>query len=1518
MTITYNSSQTCYDKAFLSKICYDTDLLQKGDNAFSNIPYLTNAQKDYFNTTYELISVQKDTGTGFEAAIFKNKITNEYTMAIAGTDKNELPDLTNNTTIGTRGIAVEQFISAYNYYQKSITTTGKVKQIQVTISSIPIEGSYSKVFLDTDGSIKYISYTNVLIDNDLPESEKIDSSINFTGHSLGGHLAGLIGMATGKEATIFNAPGYKEIDSDYAKVVGFSDDGTPIFQEISTDIDLFVHLLGGGNVSGNNIQHIYNAQGHEIIANWGIDWTNSIPIYCLQEGSSVHGIDEICTAYYAYETIKDIANGAESFHNDSTITSFNETFENVYKAYCLNKGESYQELDYSEYTNINQIISKINEWSETQKANGGVIKVDSFNHSTSPQMTGTGGADIFYTGGGNDTVDAGSGNDIVYGIDLNGDNSAAASSTKTINLGIGDDKYYGSNGKDIIDCGLGSDHVEAGAGENFIDLGTDNDKDTVIINNNASGVDTIANITKYDHISCVGGFNLSSLQQVGNDMIIYGNNGNKIIFKDVAGTESMPILEQEDNTLLYWKNGAYTEIEANPYAFENPSEEQICALLSKLAYENLSTGFNFNNLDKTKYTVAEIAYLKENFSVNEVKRNSASGFYGYVIENTQTGNFYYSIRGTDKLPGEAGAKDWGISTYGMAIDQFIEAYNFYVETLTPSGITGYKIITANKRPEDVDPCILDPDNGKCYYLRKFTGSNSDITSSTTITLTGTSFGGHLAGLLSTFIGKTSIIFNAPKYSYSSDKSLNFFTNQHAAPFSPYTAFEILLDDISQKSSLTHIYNDTYFENNTSWGEQKTISDVSDYTYVLQALDQINNTYYIYNTIKGIINDQEILDPDNDVDLKTAFDAVYHAYCVSENKSLKMLSHDNAIKNKECADEIAIWRQQRIDSNIIVDILPDDYPWSDVINGTEGNDLVFQKRRETASIDTDAGNDTVYAVGLDGTNANNAKAYLGAGSDIFYGSGGSDNVDGGYTKDAITDTNIIYLGGGNDIYSGGDGIDIVDGGSGATGEIDATVYDGLKELMTDSADNTNTIKLGGGNDIYIGSIGNDNVQTDNGNDIIYTGAGDDYVTANAQSGNDTNIIFLGAGSDELLNNSGDSTKIIDGGSGSIYKNLGENAKYFENITSDMQIDSETDINKIRFNGGNIFYIGTKGQDNIEGDNYYDETCYAWLGAGNDSYSGDRGIDIVDGGSGNTSILANVLPDIQINATVMKDKSSDTNTIFLGDNNDIYYCGAGTDIVYGGYGEDTFYWYADGSFDSIIESTLRTEKNKIILDNGISKNDIIAEYVTDKKINLYIGSDKKEGFSYEGRLQYTNINFADNPNESFIIDQMGLTFDQKDTAETIKGTSGDDIIYGNKGNDTINGGEGNDAYVWNLGDGFDTITETAGNDKIVFGDGIEQDDLSFELAGSHLKILINNDINSGIQINNQFRSTKYQIETLEFSDGTTLDLTNADQLIQAMNSFGADTSSTMDALSNPTENVSDMCNLAAGSDLIKKAI
>lgn len=39
---------------------------------------------------------------------------------------------------------------------------------------------------------------------------------------------------------------------------------------------------------------------------------------------------------------------------------------------------------------------------------------------------------------------------------------------------------------------------------------------------------------------------------------------------------------------------------------------------------------------------------------------------------------------------------------------------------------------------------------------------------------------------------------------------------------------------------------------------------------------------------------------------------------------------------------------------------------------------------------------------------------------------------------------------------------------------------------------------------------------------------------------------------------------------------------------------------------------------------------------------------------------------------------------------------------------------------------------------------------------------------------------------------------------------------------------------------------------------------------------------------------------------------------MTEFAQEDENTMDVLSNPTENVCDMCNLTAGSDLIKKAI
>ncbi|MDF5738937.1 MULTISPECIES: calcium-binding protein [unclassified Nostoc] len=50
-----------------------------------------------------------------------------------------------------------------------------------------------------------------------------------------------------------------------------------------------------------------------------------------------------------------------------------------------------------------------------------------------------------------------------------------------------------------------------------------------------------------------------------------------------------------------------------------------------------------------------------------------------------------------------------------------------------------------------------------------------------------------------------------------------------------------------------------------------------------------------------------------------------------------------------------------------------------------------------------------------------------------------------------------------------------------------------------------------------------------------------------------------------------------------------------------------------------------------------------------------------------------------------------------------------------------------------------------------------------------------------------------------------------ADTINGKAGNDTITGNKGDDTLTGGGGKDKFVYNLGDGTDTITDFGGIGK-----------------------------------------------------------------------------------------------------------
>ncbi len=109
------------------------------------------------------------------------------------------------------------------------------------------------------------------------------------------------------------------------------------------------------------------------------------------------------------------------------------------------------------------------------------------------------------------------------------------------------------------------------------------------------------------------------------------------------------------------------------------------------------------------------------------------------------------------------------------------------------------------------------------------------------------------------------------------------------------------------------------------------------------------------------------------------------------------------------------------------------------------------------------------------------------------------------------------------------------------------------------------------------------------------------------------------------------------------------------------------------------------------------------------------------------------------------------------------------------------------------------------------------------------------------------------------------------DTLEGGSGNDVLTGGTGSDLVEGGNGDDLYIYNLGDDWDTFIDSNGNDKILFGAGISAAHLTLTRVGNNdLLISIDTGTQSGsILIQNQF-TTNGAIETIEFADGSILDL------------------------------------------------
>jgi Ca2+-binding RTX toxin-like protein len=397
------------------------------------------------------------------------------------------------------------------------------------------------------------------------------------------------------------------------------------------------------------------------------------------------------------------------------------------------------------------------------------------------------------------------------------------------------------------------------------------------------------------------------------------------------------------------------------------------------------------------------------------------------------------------------------------------------------------------------------------------------------------------------------------------------------------------------------------------------------------------------------------------------------------------------------------------------------------------------------------------------------------------------------------------------------------------------------LLTDNVENltltgTNTIN-GTGNTL-------DNVITGNSGDNILSGlTGNDVLIGNA--GND--LLDGGTGADDMSGGLGDDSYVVDDigdqvteltGEGNdtvwsgINYTLGDNVenlvltgtaaiKGTGNSLNNTMVGNTAD-NQLFGLSGNDILTGLGGNDWLDGGTGADTMSG---GLGDDTYIVDNAGDLVvefegEGTDTVQSSVSTTLTDNVENLTLSGSASingtgNELDNVITGNsgNNALYGLG-GNDSLIGSNGNDTL----DGGTGADIMSGGSGNDTYIVDDIG----DVVSEASGQGTDQVFSGID------------YTLTANVENLTLTGTVDINGTG---NGLNNVISGNEGNNILDGGSGVDTMLGGTGRDTYSFNLGDGQDTIIDSAENgvgNIIAFGDGLTKDDLILTRDGNTLTL------------------------------------------------------------------------------------
>ena len=548
-----------------------------------------------------------------------------------------------------------------------------------------------------------------------------------------------------------------------------------------------------------------------------------------------------------------------------------------------------------------------------------------------------------------------------------------------------------------------------------------------------------------------------------------------------------------------------------------------------------------------------------------------------------------------------------------------------------------------------------------------------------------------------------------------------------------------------------------------------------------------------------------------------------------------------------------------------------------------------------------GADTIFAgAGADWVMGQEGDDYIdgGAGDDVLFGESGADDIIGGAGNDVIVgdSASIPLAENGNDYLDGGDGDDKLFGGGGDDqlfgGNGADKLYGNEGVDVLNGEDGDDTLIGGEGGDQLFGGAGNDFLQ---GDSAIGTIDSDDYL-----DGGEGDDIMVGVGgSDEMHGGAGADQMAGDNGGGdasgqadTMYGDAGDDV--IDGQGGDDVIDGGADNDLLLGGLGNDVIAGGTGNDQLQG------------GQGDDALDGGEGIDVLFGEAGNDTLQGGAGNDYLIGGL-------GDDQLAGGDGDDVYYysSGEGTDHISDSGGTDwlvfnDIYWsqvglgvgslkltlpgggaihlddfdpdnpFAAGGIEyfQFADGTVMTRAQLInaigIAPTGTPGPDVLSGTALSETIRALAGDDVVTARAGDDTV------YADDGNDVVYGGDGNDTVYGGNGDDMLLGEAGDDTLYGESGNDLLSGGagmdqlmggDGNDTYLFQAGDGQDTVTDALGQNQVALGAGLTLDAVRFGRQGNDLLIAIKSSTDT-LTVKEWFASDSH-FTGVTLADGALLD-------------------------------------------------